>query len=39
MVITEDNKVYAWGCYARESEEKTIYKPTPIPFFENYTIL
>jgi hypothetical protein len=37
-VIGRDKKVYAWGCYVRESEEKTLYKPTHIPYFDDYTI-
>lgn len=33
-----DKKMYAWGCYARESEEKALYKATHIPFFDDYII-
>lgn len=38
MAIGQDEKVYGWGCYTRENEERTIYKPTILPFFDNYII-
>jgi alpha-tubulin suppressor-like RCC1 family protein len=36
IVISEDSKVYGWGCYVRESEEKSVYKGSHIPFFDDY---
>lgn len=38
ILIAKNEKVYAWGCYVRESEEKALHKPTHVPFFDNFKV-
>jgi hypothetical protein len=37
-MVRADGKVYAWGCYSTDSEEKVIWEPKEITFFQQYKV-
>ena len=38
FIVRADGKVYAWGCYSSDSEEKVIWQPRELTFFQSHKV-
>lgn len=38
FIVRTEGKVYAWGCYNTDSEERMIWQPTELAFFNTFKI-
>lgn len=38
FIVRYDSKVYVWGCYNSDSEDRIHWKPTEFTFFQQYKV-